>query len=168
MLVLVGHWLRNFQAMYDIKAEGYQKCILRCGSGLNYDRLLANLKTNDSVIHLPRKADKEYDDLLARNVVFLPLFDSCANNALIECIVRNTPVLINRLPAVEEYLGTDYPLYFSDLTEASALLENQAAILRSTDYLANLDKRKLQREYFFDSFCSSVIYRSLETPCEAA
>ncbi len=164
LLVLVGHWLRDFQAIYDIDGGSYQKCILRCGSGLNYDRLLANLETNDTVIHLPRKSDDEYDDLLAKNVVFLPLVDSSANNALIECIVRNTPVIINRLPAVEEYLGSTYPLYYSDLREASALLHDQEAIRCSTEYLAKLGKQKLKREYFFDSFCSSEIFRSLELP----
>ena len=30
----------------------------------------------------------------------------------------NTPIVINRLPAVVEYLGADYPFYFNSLEEA--------------------------------------------------
>src|SRR5262249_1493405 len=112
----------------------------------------------------PRKTNDEYDDLLTKNIVFLPLFDSSANNALIECIVRNTPVVVNRLPAVEEYIGAGYPLYFDDLKHASALLGDFEAILRATKYLEQLDKRKFTKEYFRNSFCSSKIYRSLRVP----
>lgn len=63
--------------------------------------------------------DMEYDRLLSQNLVFLDLYDSSANNALVECIVRGTPVLVNPLDAVVEYLGVDYPLHFDNLAEAA-------------------------------------------------
>jgi hypothetical protein len=68
--------------------------------------------------HLP---DAEYDLLLSRNIVFIQLYDASANNTVIECLARGTPLLVNPLPAVREYLGTDYPLYYDDLQQAAEL-----------------------------------------------
>jgi hypothetical protein len=38
-------------------------------------------------------------------------------------LARGTPLLVNRLPAVEEYLGPDYPLFYADLSQIESLLE---------------------------------------------
>ena len=56
----------------------------------------------------------EYDKLLSENVIFINLIDASAINTLIECIVRNTPIIINNHPAVIELLGENYPLYFNN------------------------------------------------------
>ena len=61
---------------------------------------------------------EEYDDLLTNNIVFVDLFDASANNTVLECIVRRTPIIINNIGAVSEYLGKDYPLYFENLEES--------------------------------------------------
>ena len=57
----------------------------------------------------------QYDAILDRNIVFCDLYDASANNTVLECIERNTPIIINKLPAVIEYLGEGYPLYFEHL-----------------------------------------------------
>ena len=58
--------------------------------------------------------DLAYDDFLKDKVVFLNLVDAAAVNTVIECIVRAIPIIINRLPALEEYLGIDYPLFYNN------------------------------------------------------
>ena len=58
---------------------------------------------------------KEYDQLLEKNIVFIELIDASANNTILECIVRNTPIIVNKIEPVVEYLGDDYPLYFENL-----------------------------------------------------
>ncbi|KAJ3223130.1 hypothetical protein HDU81_009390 [Chytriomyces hyalinus] len=63
---------------------------------------------------ITRHDNGEYDKLLSENIVFLKLMDASAVNTVIECIVRNTPVLVNRHPAVVEMLGTEYPFYYRD------------------------------------------------------
>ena len=50
-----------------------------------------------------------YDCLLPENVMAIELFDASANNVVVECIARNTPIIVNRHPAVVEYLTADYP-----------------------------------------------------------
>ena len=81
--------------------------------GLTIDRRWAeNTREEDQI------SNADYDRLLSENIVFVELHDANANNAIIECIARATPLLINPLPAVVEYLGRDYPLYYSSLEEA--------------------------------------------------
>ena len=105
----------------------------------------------------------KYDTLLSRNIVFLH-FDSdpSACNTLIECIVRGTPVLVNRNTGTEEILGKNYPGFYSCLHEAGYIATNLARIHVIHDYLTNMhaeNKQKYQIEHFVTSF-SDVIQRS--------
>ena len=81
------------------------------------------------------------------NVVFLELLDASANNAVVECIVRNTPVVVNRHPAVEEYLGRDYPLFYDRFHQAAELLTDEQ-IVAAHRYLKSMDKARFQGENF--------------------
>ena len=92
----------------------------------------------------------EYDKLLSNSVVMIKLEDASAVNTIIECIIRNTPVMVNRLPAVVEYLGPKYPQYYDNLSEnANFTIEH----IRSAHiYLTKLNKVDLM----IDSFVSSV------------
>jgi hypothetical protein len=75
-----------------------------------------------------------YDKLLSENIVFLHLVDASAVNTLLECIVRNTPIIINRHPAVVELLGNDYPLYYEG-TDYDAMQENIKKMLKNTNII---------------------------------
>lgn len=109
------------------------------------------------IIHVP---DLEYDDLLCQNLAFVQLYDANANNVVVECIARATPLLINRLPAVVEYLGEDYPMYFTNLAEAAEKALDTSLIFDTHNYLKNLEIRdKLTAEYFLSSFERSEVYR---------
>ena len=45
------------------------------------------------------------------SVIFVEYIDCSASNTILECIATCTPIVVNRHPAIEEYLGIDYPLY---------------------------------------------------------
>ncbi len=91
-----------------------------------------------------------YDCLLAENVVAIELFDSSANNVVVECIARNTPIVVNRHPAVVEYLTDGYPLYFTDPSEIPELL-SMDRVVAAHEYLAGLDKSWLDGGFFRES-----------------
>jgi hypothetical protein len=116
------------------------------------------------VEHVRFLSNDAYDCLLSKNIAFCHLFDSSANNAVIECIVRTTPVLVNPLPAVVEYLGRDYPFYFNDLEEAAAKAEDMGCVEAAHAYLQNLPKDSLTAESFRRSFVRSSIYAGLPAP----
>jgi len=88
-----------------------------------------------------------YDALLTMNLVFLHLVDGSAINTLLECVVRCTPIIVNRHPAVVEVLGEDYPLYYTIPPGSSQpspsvhqLLSRPDAIWEAHKYLCKLDK----------------------------
>jgi hypothetical protein len=113
-----------------------------------------------SVITFPTMSNEEYDDFLSQNIVFLKLIDAAAVNTLLECIVRNTPIVINPLPAVVEILGELYPLYYQTLEEVPSLisLENISAAYH---YLDHMDKTALRIETFMDDIVNSSIYQDI-------
>ena len=94
----------------------------------------------NSVIEIPYLDNVSYDTLLSQNIVFLNLVDASACNTIIECIIRNVPLLVNRIPPVVEMLGKNYPLYYDTIYEASKLLEDPQNIQDAFDYLTKIEK----------------------------
>lgn len=78
----------------------------------------------ESVNHISHVNDTLYDEILTNNIIFINLVDASAINTLIECIVRNTPIIINKHPAVVELLGEHYPLYYTNNQEMSIQVFN--------------------------------------------
>lgn len=172
-IIQVGWWLRKLHAIYQLPQTDYKKIFLnvehRCVPSLmqmERDILIKEgsfsdemYETAETIRFLP---DKEYDRLLAENIVFVYLYDASANNTVAECIARNTPILINPIEPVREYLGADYPFYYNCLEEAAVKAMDLDLIRQTHRYLVNHPiKKKLTGEYFLDSFADSEIYRSL-------
>ena len=155
-VITIGHWMRNFQAIFDLDSI-YDKFILRgVGNAFRYDKLI---HSNESVSYLERLTNEEYDVVLSENLVFLNLYGSSANNTVVECIARNTPIIVNRLPALEEYLGKDYPLFYDTIEEASILLKDMSKIIDAYNCLKGIDK--IESGNFLNSVYMSDIYDSL-------
>ena len=110
---------------------------------------------------LAQVSNKEYDELLSKNIVFLDVYDMSASNLIVECIVRNTPILISKHPAVVEYLGEDYPFYFTNIEEATEKLKEDDIIKNTYQYLVKMDKSKFTRNYFVKSVYNSDLYKTL-------
>ncbi len=113
-------------------------------------------KMDASVTILEHVTHDDYDALLAQNIVFINLIDASAVNTLCETIVRNTPILVNPLPAVVEALGEYYPFYYSSLNEAAAKANSIELIQATTNYLEAMDKSKLQLDVFLNDFQAKV------------
>jgi hypothetical protein len=138
--------LPNFDKMWLTGTKNFLHCFDLLKKELNYLNINKN-KFKQSVRAYYTKTFDEYDCLLTNNVVFVDLFDAAANNTVLECIVRNTPIIVNKLPGVVEYLGDDYPLYFNNLDEVANLLTNEK-ILEAHLYLKNINKDDLSMDYF--------------------
>jgi hypothetical protein len=83
--------------------------------------------------------DAAYDHLLAENIVFLELIAAAANNTIIECIARNTPIVVNRQAGPEWYLGPTYPLFYESFDAIRSLI-TMDRIVAAHEYLKQLDK----------------------------
>jgi hypothetical protein len=161
-LVLAGHHLRRYRDFYDLEVPGYERIAL---APARMPPELERLAARGGVRIVPRVSDDEYDRLLATSVLFLQLADASAVSTLVECIVRGTPILVNPLPAVVEYLGEGYPLYYEDPTDAARKLRDDGLLEESSRYLRGLPlQAALTLDGFVDNVAASAVYRALPTP----
>ena len=119
-----------------------------------YNEIIAN---NNSVQIYNKLSNEEYDKLLSENIVFLDLVECSAVNTVIECIVRNTPIVINRLPALEELLGKNYPGFYSNLTHAAQIIQDYDKINQIHSYLKSLDKTRYKLEEFINDIQDIIL-----------
>jgi hypothetical protein len=130
-------------------------------SGTARNKYMAGLErvieTNHQSVRILTKHDNAaYDDLLSENIVFLDLVDCSAANTIMECVVRNTILIVNRHPAVEEVLGASYPGFYSNLLEAVEIIEDIAKLRACYIHLARLNKDRLRIETFLRDFTDIV------------
>jgi hypothetical protein len=60
-------------------------------------------------------------------------------------------MIVKRLPAVVEYLGQDYPLYYETYAEAESKIADRDLLHKGYKYLKAMDKDFLMSEYFLES-----------------
>lgn len=101
-----------------------------------------------TVACIPHLSNNEYDVLLTENIVFLNLVDASACNVVLECIARHTPLLVNKHPAVVEYLGESYPFYYTDMLDASLKCNRIDLIQETHDYIKSMYKNDLTIQFF--------------------
>jgi glycosyltransferase involved in cell wall biosynthesis len=161
-VLFIGEFLRQYQAFYDLPASAMEKVLLRSPE---FEPEALGLRQNDTVRVMDRVSVEEYDAMLTDSVVFMSLADAGANTTIVECIARATPILVNRVGGVAEYLGEDYPFYYSTLEEAARKLADPYLVARTTAYLERCDTRsRITASYFLRSIQNTAIYRSLPVP----
>ncbi len=162
-VIQIGSWMRDINAIYELKSNlKYNKKYALVGKNMT-DKYICyshiNYKKYNEIIPevslIDKLSNNDYDNILSKYVVFIKLFDASAVNTLIECIVRNTPIIINKLPAIVEYLGEDYPLYYNNIDEVPKLLKTGLFrtnyIKKAHKYLKEMNKDFLKIETFINS-----------------
>jgi hypothetical protein len=167
-LISVGWWLRKQSSIYTVQVpKGWTKIKLwpykKDSKPIQYVNERLNLEVDQLNIQLPEiehqynLSNEDYDNLLCNSVVLLDLWDTSANNTVLECIQREVPIIVKDHPAVREYLGDDYPLYFNDLDEVHGLLDHTK---EASSYLSKLRKSgRFTMEKFIKEISISDIYR---------
>ena len=137
----IGQWMRKYHSFLELNTQLKKIFVKVNGFEKDYEEMLryTTANTND-ICYLSRLSNSEYDNLLTSSVVFLDLYDVCACNTVIECIMTNTPILLKHLPANIEYLGNDYPFFFRDIEEANCKVNNLELIEKTHVYLKNKNK----------------------------
>lgn len=179
-IINIGWWLRRTLSIQYLPLDTtspYRKVRLKLGDTL-LDNTQKGLSRLEFVHEWPnRKLEgryrentfennylppSEYDDWLSRNIVFLDLLRAGANNAVVECLARGTPLLVNPLPSVVEYLGVDYPFYFHSLEEAADKARQFDLVLEAHRHLMlNPIRLQLTPDAFLHSFRKSAVYQRL-------
>lgn len=167
-VVQVGYWLRRLHAIYTLSLPQNYRRVWLYGNRRAFDLLAREAEEEGIDGHLENRVealrleDSDFDDLLSRSLVLVDVYDSSCNNAIIECVVRHTPALVRRIPATEEYLGVDYPLFFDTPAEASAKARDLAAIVKAHRHMRGLHAGgAFSGERFLRDFESSFIFRKV-------
>ncbi len=172
-LLQIGTHLRNTMAIHQVpRLEGMKR--VQISPDLDWiaewERAVRDFwrrhrlrKRYAGVDRMRRVPNEEYDELLSRNVVLTEGFACSASNVVIECVLRHTPIVVNPLPAVLEYLGVDYPLYFADPREVPDLLA-ESRLFEAHEYLRALDKSDLRIEHFAEGLRRALESCDTSTP----
>lgn len=155
-VVQIGDWLRKLQGIHRLRALGHERIMLMKSQTRGYlDAEIALFGNHlDPAVDVRRMVpNDEYDALLSSSVVMCLLYASAANNVIVECLARATPLLVNPLPAVVEYLGHDYPLYVRDEVEADHLLAQPERVLAAHNHLL---RRRTAIDLSYSGFCRDI------------
>ena len=80
---------------------------------------------------------------------------------MLEIIAYQIPAFVSRLPSTEEYLGKEYPMFYTDVAEVQALLDDEVALARriteAWEYLRNMDKSHMSFERFAEAIQRVVL-----------
>jgi hypothetical protein len=174
-LFIIGWWLRRYDRFLNLSCK---KCILIKGlegnhineyivknirniihSGNNSQYNGANkyelsqyeiqiLKTKYNTYIYDYLENEKYDTLFHKNIIFLDVYNSAANNIVLECIMNNTPLLVNNNVSIVEYLGENYPFYFTNYEDAERKGNDLELIIKTHNYLKNMDKTRFTYHYF--------------------
>ena len=122
------------------------------------DGLLKHMSNCHASVEVINTLDNAaYDKLMSENIVFLDLVDCSAVNTVLECIVRKTPLIVNRHPALEEILGVSYPGFYTTLYDAAKLVNSAEQIKYIYKYMKLIDKSKLHITTFMKEFQDIVV-----------
>ena len=165
MLIQIGQQLRKMTSIYMLNTVHCSKMWLT--GTKNFEKINTLLEKEIQYLGIDKnqmdnsvkmkytETFEEFDELLTKNLVFIDLFDASANNSVLECIVRNTPIIINKLEGVVDYLGDTYPLYYDDLSEVPKLIDTQK-ILSAHEYLKKMDKTPFKIKTFLNNLYDIV------------
>jgi hypothetical protein len=144
MLFHAGFCRRNYAEYYRLNTQITRSLYISLDWHLNL--LKGDLKFHNISMRKFRKkinvynrflSNEEYLTLLRSQISFCWLYDCAASNAILESIMSRAPIVVNKLPAVVEYLGDDYPLYYENIKQDPDKYMLDRKVLSTTvDYLA--------------------------------
>jgi hypothetical protein len=161
-ILQTGWWMQRMHAIYMLPECGMKKVwIQRFDShSQNVYQKERSLLTKENAFFKFMERDvevintlpeKKWQKLLGENIVFAHYYSVGVPFTILECIATHTPILVNPLPSIREYLGDDYPLYYYFYNEASHMAKDSRLLFDAHEYLRNLSKKmELQAEYFED------------------
>lgn len=147
---IIQHMINWLMKTYDVSIIYYNNILYI--SDENVKNLVKNMISNMNYIQFLE--NQEYDNLLHNNILFLHLIDVAACNVIIEAIVRNTPILINKIPGTVHLLGENYPLFYTEEHIKNNKIESVLTLInieRTHKYLNHLNKDKYKINYFINN-----------------
>jgi len=162
-IVQPGQSMRCLHAIFMLPKSGLKKTLL--STTCDPEKLNSLLSVEEEELGnefrkpMLKSVDIVYDDetnienWYDGSIFFLHLYDASADLIVLKCIADNVPLLVNRLPSMIEYLGVDYPLFYSCYNEAIEKAKDTDLIIQAHEYLK---KRSTEHCFSLDYFISSI------------
>jgi hypothetical protein len=158
-IIHIGWQLRNFKKFIDLKLpqDFFKTILIKTGFEKEWDNMSHNYELDaahkEYITILKELKNADYEKIFVNSCVFLYLEDCVVTNTVLECMKFNTPVIINKLPSIVEYLGENYPLYYENDVDLANLKNSNyllASIKKAAEYLQNMDKSHISEKTFYD------------------
>ncbi len=169
-VIQLGSQLRFLSSIYKIKSN-YKKLWLPGRKDTEllyywlsrecsvYDVSITDKERKDVTLYYTQNFD-EYDSIILNNIIVIHLINASANNAILELMSFNIPFFVNKLDAVIEYIGNDYPLYFNSIYEIENIINNKNLLIKKMKeaslYLENINKNDISCSYFNSEMLSFI------------
>ena len=149
----IGWWLRNYKTFIDfVTPKKYTKHILvKNDFKVPFENTIMPNYDMSNIEIINEINNDDYCNIFKNSCVFTDIVDCIANNTILECIKFNTPIILRRSKSAEEYLGINYPLFFSESSELYILREESFfldLVVKSHYYLKNLNKTNINLNTF--------------------
>lgn len=159
----VGFWLRRLQTFAHLNTGLKKRYILmshRAEERLAHlEKCNQGLKKDYAVV--PYLDYAAYNEALASGVGFADYIACNASNTVLEHLARATPLVVNPHPAIVDYLGCDYPLYYGCLAEAENILRDTKTLRQGHEYLKLRAQSPATRYDWFISALRDVLQKVL-------
>ena len=150
----IGWWMRNLKTFNDVKTPRSieKKVLVKNDFNCFTDIIKPAMNNVTFVSHL---SDDEYIKVFEENILYMDPFDVTASNLLLECIRCETPVILRRHLAFEQYIGYSYPMFFDDPSDIEKLTTNQFNVLvkDANEYLKKMNKHHISQQTFNQKIC---------------
>lgn len=108
---------------------------------------------NNIEIYTGLVTEEKYIKRLTESIGFAFYYDCAASNLILEHIKSYTPLIVNKIPPIVEYLGFDYPLYLQDIiNKPDRYLYDPEFLQECSDYLKKISKHKKFSQQNFNKF----------------
>jgi hypothetical protein len=158
-IIHIGWQLRNFKKFIDLKLphDFFKTILVKTGFEQEWDNMSNNYELDTAhkeyITILKELKNVDYEKIFVNSCVFLYLEDCVITNTVLECIKFNTPIVVNKIPSIVEYLGEDYPLYYETDAELINFKNSNfllAGIKKANEYLQKMDKSHISEKKFYD------------------
>lgn len=153
----IGNWLRKQYSIFKLQCDAkFNKAILpftkrtqdELSFYINRDHIVITDEEFKSVLKIEKLDDFNYHKIFEKNLVFLDVYLTTINNTFLECLISNTPILLNRHQEYVELIGETYPLFYDSLDDIKYFIFNDENILNAHNYLKKVDKTRFTLDYF--------------------
>ncbi len=174
-VLTVGNWLRDFEFWSKVVNEilkirdDIRFTVIAGDDAQNKIKKAFNHSVPSKIKMLSGISDEQLLYTYAKSdLLFLPLTDAWANNALLESSSMSVPVMATDLPAVREYLSDDLAFLFTNdsvktvANQLQDILNDEKALLEKGKALRHRIENKFSWEKIVDQHLN--FYKKFDSP----